>query len=145
MVDKPLRTRWANYLTRPSLGPAGSIPGAEGPDPVWIPVEYREQVWRWIVRTRTQVYRKRNPNRYQELRMHCEVSEHPASRQTRLDLHRILTSNKHFSSPTSDAVQKLQRILLAFSWQNPTIGYCQGLNRLIRGCSVTFLLRRCLA
>ncbi|KAK6466273.1 TBC1 domain family member 2A-like isoform X2 [Huso huso] len=50
--------------------------------------------------------------------------------RTRLDLHRTLTSNKHFSSPTSGAVQKLQRILLAFSWQNPTIGYCQGLNRL---------------
>ncbi|MGH0154185.1 UNVERIFIED_CONTAM: hypothetical protein FKN15_030037 [Acipenser sinensis] len=130
MVDKPLRTRWANYLASRPLGQLAPSPELKGLIRCGIPVEYREQVWRWIVRTRTQVYRKRNPNRYQELRKHCEVSEHPASRQIRLDLHRTLTSNKHFSSPTSDAVQKLQRILLAFSWQNPTIGYCQGLNRL---------------
>ncbi|XP_058885038.1 TBC1 domain family member 2A-like isoform X3 [Acipenser ruthenus] len=130
MVDKPLRTRWANYLASRPLDQLAPSPELKGLIRCGIPVEYREQVWRWIVRTRTQVYRKRNPNRYQELRKHCEVSEHPASRQIRLDLHRTLTSNKHFSSPTSDAVQKLQRILLAFSWQNPTIGYCQGLNRL---------------
>ncbi|MBN3284443.1 TBD2A protein, partial [Polyodon spathula] len=130
MVDKPLRTRWANYLGSRPLGELAPSPELKGLIRCGIPVEYREQVWRWIVRTRTQVYRKRNPNRYQELTKHCEVSEHPASRQIRLDLHRTLTGNKHFSSPNSDAVQKLQRILLAFSWQNPTIGYCQGLNRL---------------
>ncbi|XP_033869102.3 TBC1 domain family member 2A-like [Acipenser ruthenus] len=130
MVDKPLRTRWANYLGNRRLGELAPSLELKGLIRCGIPVEYREQVWRWIVRTRTQVYRKRNPNRYQELTKHCEVSEHPASRQIRLDLHRTLTGNKHFSSPTSSAVQKLQRILLAFSWQNPTIGYCQGLNRL---------------
>ncbi|XP_058878339.1 TBC1 domain family member 2A-like [Acipenser ruthenus] len=130
MVDKPLRTRWANYLASRPLDQLAPSPELKGLIRCGIPVEYREQVWRWIVRTRTQVSRKWNPNRYQELRKHCEVSEHLASRQIRLDLHRTLTSNKHFSSPTSDAVQKLQRILLAFSWQNPTIGYCQGLNRL---------------
>ncbi|MBN3279552.1 TBD2A protein, partial [Polyodon spathula] len=130
MVDKPLRTRWANYLGSCPFGKLAPSPELKGLIRCGIPVEYREQVWRWIVRTRTQVYRKRNPNRYQELMKHCEMSEHPASRQIRLDLHRTLTGNKHFSSPNSDAVQKLQRILLAFSWQNPTIGYCQGLNRL---------------
>ncbi|XP_058842296.1 TBC1 domain family member 2A-like [Acipenser ruthenus] len=134
MVDKPLRTRWANYLASRPLDQLAPSPELKGLIRCGIPVEYREQVWRWIVRTRTQVYRKRNPNRYQELRKHCKVSEQPASQQIRLDLHRTLTSNKHSSSPTSDAVQKLQRILLAFSWQNPTIGYCQGLNRYCTFC-----------
>jgi len=62
----------------------------------------------------------------------CEksrMSPHSTSRQIQLDLHRTLTTNQHFSSPSSPILQKLQRILLAFSWQNPTIGYCQGLNR----------------
>lgn len=54
---------------------------------------------------------------------------HPASRQIQLDLHRTLTTNQHFCSPSSPALQQLRRILLAFSWQNPAIGYCQGLNR----------------
>lgn len=62
----------------------------------------------------------------------CEksrTSPHPASRQIQLDLHRTLTTNQHFSSPSSPALQQLHRILLAFSWHNPAIGYCQGLNR----------------
>uniref|UniRef100_A0A3P9B419 Rab-GAP TBC domain-containing protein n=1 Tax=Maylandia zebra TaxID=106582 RepID=A0A3P9B419_9CICH len=51
-------------------------------------------------------------------------------KQVQLDLHRTLTTNQHFSSPSSPALQQLRRILLAFSWHNPAIGYCQGLNRL---------------
>lgn len=57
------------------------------------------------------------------------TSPHPASRQIELDLPRTLTTNQLFSSPSSAALQQLRRILLAFSWRNPAIGYCQGLNR----------------
>ncbi|XP_010007759.1 PREDICTED: TBC1 domain family member 2A [Nestor notabilis] len=57
-------------------------------------------------------------------------TEPPACRQIELDLPRTLTNNKHFSSPTSQLIPKLRRVLLAFSWHNPAIGYCQGLNRL---------------
>lgn len=72
----------------------------------------------------------------------CEksrTSPHPASRQIQLDLHRTLTTNQHFSSPSSPALQQLRRVLLAFSWQNPDIGYCQGLNRYLQThvCSTT--------
>ncbi|KAI1887793.1 hypothetical protein AGOR_G00194020 [Albula goreensis] len=59
-----------------------------------------------------------------------QATPHPAARQIQLDLHRTLTGNQRFSSPSSPATQQLHRVLLAFSWQNPTIGYCQGLNRL---------------
>lgn len=62
----------------------------------------------------------------------CEKSQtspHPTSRQIELDLHRTLTTNRLFCSPSSAAQQQLRRILLAFSWRNPAIGYCQGLNR----------------
>lgn len=69
----------------------------------------------------------------------CDKSRacpHAASRQIRLDLHRTLTSNRNFSSPSSPAHQQLERILLAFSWQNPSVGYCQGLNRYPRAVNV---------
>lgn len=62
----------------------------------------------------------------------CEKSQtchSPAFRQIQLDLHRTLTTNQRFSSPSSSAHQQLCRILQAFSWHNPAIGYCQGLNR----------------
>lgn len=57
------------------------------------------------------------------------MSPHPACRQIQLDLHRTLTTNQNFSSPSSPTLQQLSRVLLAFSWQNPAVGYCQGLNR----------------
>ncbi|XP_066576535.1 TBC1 domain family member 2A isoform X2 [Amia ocellicauda] len=130
LVDKPLLSRWANYLGgRPSGEPVPS-PELKGLIRCGVPREYREQVWRWVVRTRTKGLREQNPQRYQELCRKSETSQHPASRQIQLDLHRTLTSNRRFASPTRPAVQQLRRILMAFSWQNPTIGYCQGLNRL---------------
>ncbi|XP_039614114.1 TBC1 domain family member 2A [Polypterus senegalus] len=130
MVDKPLRTRWTNYLgSRPS-GELVISPELKTLLRCGIPPEYRQQVWLWIVQKRTKHIRESHPHRYQELVKKCEMSEHPATRQIGLDLHRTLTTNKLFSSPSSDAIQELRRILLAFSWQNPTIGYCQGLNRL---------------
>ncbi|KAJ7334968.1 hypothetical protein JRQ81_012909 [Phrynocephalus forsythii] len=93
-----------------------------------IPIERRPKVWRWIVNHRVKhIY---SPGHYQNLLNKCEAAEHPASRQIELDLPRTLTNNKHFALPTSPLLPKLRRILLAFSRQNPTIGYCQGLNRL---------------
>ncbi|XP_060125045.1 TBC1 domain family member 2A isoform X2 [Zootoca vivipara] len=93
-----------------------------------VPIDHRQRVWRWIVSRRVQHIR--SPGHYQSLLKKCEVAEHPASRQIELDLPRTLTNNRHFSSPASQYLPKLRRILLAFSLQNPTIGYCQGLNRL---------------
>ncbi|XP_033978397.1 TBC1 domain family member 2A isoform X3 [Trematomus bernacchii] len=72
----------------------------------------------------------RSHNLLNQLCEKSDASPRPASRQIQLDLHRTLTTNQHFSSPSSPAVQQLRRVLLAFSWQNPAIGYCQGLNRL---------------
>ncbi|CAL8357953.1 unnamed protein product [Merluccius merluccius] len=128
--DRPLLGRWSQYL-------AGRYDDDLCPSPelknllrAGVPREYRQRVWRWIVRARTLSIREQHPHRYEQLCEKSRTSPHPASRQIQLDLHRTLTTNEHFSSPSSPALQKLKRILLAFSWQNPTIGYCQGLNRL---------------
>ncbi|XP_029459785.1 TBC1 domain family member 2A isoform X2 [Rhinatrema bivittatum] len=121
-VEKPLQARW-NSL-------AELTPSVELKNLIrcGIPGEHRHRVWKWMSGRR--VRHIRSTSRYESLLQKCENTEHPASRQIELDLHRTLTSNKYFSSPTSELVQKLRRVLLAFSWQNPTIGYCQGLNRL---------------
>nr|XP_033774031.1 TBC1 domain family member 2A [Geotrypetes seraphini] len=121
-VEKPLLARW-NSL-------AELIPSVELKNLIrcGIPGEHRQRVWKWVTGCRVQ--HLRSISYYKSLLQKCESTEHPASRQIELDLHRTLASNKYFSSPTSELVQKLRRVLLAFSWQNPTIGYCQGLNRL---------------
>ncbi|KAG9345508.1 hypothetical protein JZ751_008652 [Albula glossodonta] len=128
--DKALLSRWTQYLSGRPSGELAASPELKALLRAGVPREHRRQVWHWLVRARTLSFRERHPQRYQELCQKIQTSQHPASRQIQLDLHRTLTSNQRFSSPSNPAVQQLHRILLAFSWQNPTIGYCQGLNRL---------------
>ncbi|XP_051275781.1 TBC1 domain family member 2A [Dicentrarchus labrax] len=128
-VERPLLSRWAQYLAGRSHDDLCPSPELKGLLRSGIPREYRQRVWSWVVQTRTRTIREHHPQRYQQLCEKSRTSPHPASRQIQLDLHRTLTTNQNFSSPSSPALQQLRRILLAFSWQNPAIGYCQGLNR----------------
>ncbi|XP_024238794.1 TBC1 domain family member 2A isoform X2 [Oncorhynchus tshawytscha] len=127
---KPLLDRWAQYLGGRPADDLCPSPELKFLLRCGVPREYRPRVWRWVVRARTRSLRERHPDRYEQLCQKSLTSPHQASRQIQLDLHRTLTTNQRFSSPSSPTLQQLQRILLAFSWQNPTIGYCQGLNRL---------------
>ncbi|XP_053284123.1 TBC1 domain family member 2A isoform X2 [Pleuronectes platessa] len=129
-VERPLLSRWAQYLAGRSHDDLVPSPELKGLLRGGVPYEYRQRLWHWMVRTRTRTIRDCQPRHYQQLCEKSHTSSHPASRQIQLDLHRTLTSNQLFSSPSSPAFQQLRRILLAFSWQNPAIGYCQGLNRL---------------
>ncbi|XP_058379600.1 TBC1 domain family member 2A isoform X2 [Diceros bicornis minor] len=121
-VERPLRERWAALG---ELAPSAELKQLlrEG-----VPREHRPRVWRWLVHLRVQHLQA--PGRYQELLSWGQAREHPAARQIELDLNRTFPNNKHFTCPTSTFPEKLRRVLLAFSWQNPSIGYCQGLNRL---------------
>ncbi|XP_044513150.1 TBC1 domain family member 2A [Gracilinanus agilis] len=121
-VEKPLREKWN------SIGEL--VPSADLKHLIrsGIPAEHRQRVWKWMISLRVKPIQA--PNHYDSLLRKCETMEHPAFRQIELDLNRTLTNNKHFTNPTSKFISKLRRVLLAFSWQNPTIGYCQGLNRL---------------
>ncbi|KAK2848712.1 hypothetical protein Q5P01_008546 [Channa striata] len=129
-VERPLLSRWAQYLAGRSDDALCASPELKALLRAGVPQEYRQRVWRWMVRARTRTIRDRHPQRYQQLCEKSRMSPHLASRQIELDLHRTLTTNHHFSSPSSPALQQLRRILLAFSWHSPAIGYCQGLNRL---------------
>ncbi|NXN94023.1 TBD2A protein, partial [Rhinopomastus cyanomelas] len=119
-VEKPLRDRWNSVG---ELSPSAELKSLIRSG---IPVEHRQRVWRWIVSRHC----GHLPDHYQWLLRQSKNTEHPACRQIELDLPRTLNNNKHFSSPTSQLIPKLRRVLLAFSWHNPAIGYCQGLNRL---------------
>ncbi|NXU04475.1 TBD2A protein, partial [Buphagus erythrorhynchus] len=120
IVEKPLRDRWNSIA---ELNPSGELKSLIRSG---IPVEHRQRVWRWMVSRHCSPV----PGHYQRLLEQSRSTEHPACRQIELDLPRTLTNNKHFSSPTSQLIPTLRRVLLAFSWHNPAIGYCQGLNRL---------------
>uniref|UniRef100_A0A3Q1GKC0 TBC1 domain family, member 2 n=1 Tax=Acanthochromis polyacanthus TaxID=80966 RepID=A0A3Q1GKC0_9TELE len=127
-VERPLLSRWAHYLAGRSEHDLCPSPELKVLLRGGVPREYRQRVWRWMVR-QVQDHLS-TPLLCFQLCEKSRTSPHPASRQIQLDLHRTLTTNQHFSSPSSPALQQLRRVLLAFSWQNPAIGYCQGLNRL---------------
>eukprot|EP00063_Salmo_salar_P063520 XP_014038355.1 PREDICTED: TBC1 domain family member 2B-like [Salmo salar] len=96
-----------------------------------VPHVHRSKVWRWCVSYHTRKFRDNlAPNYYETLLGVARDKPNPASKQIELDLLRTLPNNKHYSSPGADGIQKLRNVLLAFSWRNPDIGYCQGLNRL---------------
>ncbi|NXT69943.1 TBD2A protein, partial [Chaetops frenatus] len=120
IVEKPLRDRWKSIG---ELNPSAELKSLIRSG---IPVEHRQRVWRWMVSRHCSPV----PGHYQQLLESSRSTEHPACRQIELDLPRTLTNNKYFSSPTSQLIPSLRRVLLAFSWHNPAIGYCQGLNRL---------------
>ncbi|XP_059781125.1 TBC1 domain family member 2A isoform X3 [Balaenoptera ricei] len=121
-VEQPLRERWA------ALGELAPSPEIKQLLRAGVPSEHRPRVWKWLVRLRVQ--HLQGPGRYQELLSRGQACKHPAARQIELDLNRTFPSNKHFTCPASSFPDRLRRVLLAFSWQNPAIGYCQGLNRL---------------
>ncbi|XP_016416289.1 TBC1 domain family member 2A-like isoform X1 [Sinocyclocheilus rhinocerous] len=128
--DGPLLARCAQLLFGRPEGELSSSTELKNLLRTGLPREYRARVWRFIIQTRTKSLKDRQPDRYQELCEKSRTSPHLVPRQIQLDLDRTLTSNQYFSPPSSHLIQKLERVLQAFSWQNPTIGYVQGLNRL---------------
>lgn len=134
--DRSLLARWTQFLGGRSPDDLSSSEELKTLVRAGVPRQYRPCVWRWMVRVRTNTLRQRHPDLFQQLCEKSRATPHPAARQIQLDLHRTLTTNQSFSSPSSPMLQQLQRILLAFSWQNPEVGYCQGLNRYInRTCT----------
>uniref|UniRef100_A0A671MKQ0 TBC1 domain family member 2A-like n=1 Tax=Sinocyclocheilus anshuiensis TaxID=1608454 RepID=A0A671MKQ0_9TELE len=128
--DGPLLARCAQLLFGRPEGELSSSTEFKNLLRMGLPREYRARAWRFMIQTRTKSLKELHPDRYQELCEKSRTSPHLVPRQIQLDLDRTLTSNQYFSPPSSPLIQKLERVLQAFSWQNPTIGYVQGLNRL---------------
>lgn len=99
-----------------------------------IPHAHRSKVWKWCIGLHVKKFRDSAEIGYfQNLLQNALKKQNPASKQIELDLLRTLPNNKHYASPTSEGIQKLRNVLLAYSWRNPDIGYCQGLNRWASG------------
>nr|XP_056721703.1 TBC1 domain family member 2B [Euleptes europaea] len=97
-----------------------------------VPHAHRSKVWKWCIGLHVKKFKdSAEPGYFQALLQNALKKQNPASKQIELDLLRTLPNNKHYASPTSEGIQKLRNVLLAYSWRNPDIGYCQGLNRLV--------------
>uniref|UniRef100_UPI00398F254A TBC1 domain family member 2B isoform X1 n=2 Tax=Pristiophorus japonicus TaxID=55135 RepID=UPI00398F254A len=123
--------KWANYFAGTMNREMVRSPELKSLIRWGVPHEHRSKVWKWCVHLHVRKYRDKCSSGYfNSLLEKAREKQNPASKQIELDLMRTLPNNKHYASPTSEGVQKLRNILLAFSWRNPDVGYCQGLNRL---------------
>uniref|UniRef100_A0A671UMU7 TBC1 domain family member 2B n=1 Tax=Sparus aurata TaxID=8175 RepID=A0A671UMU7_SPAAU len=123
--------KWENYLASTMNRDLVRSPELKALIRCGVPHEHRSQVWRWCVSFHVKKFRDQlAPDYYETLLNVARDKPNPASKQIELDLLRTLPNNKHYSSPSAGGIQKLRNVLMAFSWRNPDIGYCQGLNRL---------------
>uniref|UniRef100_A0A8D0XMW9 TBC1 domain family member 2B n=1 Tax=Sus scrofa TaxID=9823 RepID=A0A8D0XMW9_PIG len=124
--------KWENYFASTMNREMMCSPELKNLIRAGIPHEHRSKVWKWCVDLHTRKFKdSTQPGYFQNLLQKALEKQNPASKQIELDLLRTLPNNKHYSCPTSEGIQKLRNVLLAFSWRNPDIGYCQGLNRLV--------------
>ncbi|XP_026859041.2 TBC1 domain family member 2B [Electrophorus electricus] len=123
--------KWENYLAGTMNREMVRSPELKVLIRSGVPHPHRSKIWSWCVNLHVKKIRECQPADYYE-NLLCMAREkpNPASKQIELDLLRTLPNNKHYASPSADGIQKLRNVLLAFSWRNPDIGYCQGLNRL---------------
>ncbi|KAG7245362.1 hypothetical protein INR49_010812 [Caranx melampygus] len=123
--------KWENYLASTVNRDLVRSPELKTLIRCGVPHEHRSQVWRWCVSFHVKKFRDHlAPDYYETLLNVAREKPNPASKQIELDLLRTLPNNKHYASPSAGGIQKLRNVLMAFSWRNPDIGYCQGLNRL---------------
>uniref|UniRef100_H3CSK7 TBC1 domain family member 2B n=1 Tax=Tetraodon nigroviridis TaxID=99883 RepID=H3CSK7_TETNG len=123
--------KWENYLAGMLNRDLVRSPELKALIRCGVPHEHRSRVWQWCVSSRVKKFRDNlEPDYYETLLNVARDKPNPASKQIELDLLRTLPNNKHYSSPGAGGIQKLRNVLMAFSWRNPDIGYCQGLNRL---------------
>ncbi|PWN40150.1 TBC-domain-containing protein [Ceraceosorus guamensis] len=90
-----------------------------------IPLCYRAKVWTEC----SGAIEAAEPGKYQELLAEHQGDANQCTEQIDLDVHRTMPTNVYFGGD-GPGVPKLRRLLVAYSWYNPTCGYCQGMNNL---------------
>ncbi|XP_026094952.1 TBC1 domain family member 2B-like isoform X2 [Carassius auratus] len=129
--ETSVRVKWDNYMAITMNREMVRSPELKALMRSGVPHNHRSKVWSWCVNFHVKKMREDvSKDYFQDLLSTANEKPNPACKQIELDLLRTLPNNKHYASPDQDGIQKLRNVLLAFSWRNPVIGYCQGLNRL---------------
>lgn len=126
------QVKWENYMMAQAGKPLVRSQELKAMVRSGVPHEYKEVVWKECSNFHIGADRdKLGPHYYKQLVSKSNSSSHdPSSKQIELDLLRTLPNNRHYATVDSPGICKLRNVLLAYSWHNPSIGYCQGMNRI---------------
>lgn len=87
-----------------------------------VPVKYRSKIWAEC----SGAVELSRPGYFEELCvLGVDEPDKLSVQQIEMDIHRTMPNNVFFGG-TGPGISKLERVLIAFSRHNPTIGYCQG-------------------
>ncbi|KAL6076934.1 GTPase activating protein (GAP) [Balamuthia mandrillaris] len=89
-----------------------------------IPPEIRAKMWQ--ISSGSAYYALCHLGLYQQLLEDNKGKESNATEEIERDLHRSLPDHPFFQ--TKEGITALRNVLTAYSWFNPQIGYCQGMN-----------------
>jgi Ca2+-binding EF-hand superfamily protein len=89
-----------------------------------VPNRLRGEIWE--LSYGAMYLRFENKNEYQDILTENVDKTSLALEEIEKDLNRSLPEYPAFQ--TSDGINKLRRVLTAYSWKNPEIGYCQAMN-----------------
>lgn len=96
-------------------------------------MSYRAEVWSECSGARDLLV----PGEYAEiLSVHAD-DQSPVMAEIEKDVSRTFPGNVFFGGD-GPGVAKLRRVLTAYSWHNPAVGYCQGMNMLVATLLLTY-------
>lgn len=130
LEEKQWKQRWDLYISSLSNNDQRLVRGTELKQLLrsGVPSEYRPKIWRMCVNSLIEHKKPANdPNYYANLVKASQNRRNwnPSIKQIELDLLRTLPNNKNFESKECDGINRLRRVLTAYSQRNPALGYCQ--------------------
>lgn len=98
-----------------------------------IPMSYRAEVWSECSGARDLIV----PGEYAEILAVHKDDRSPVMAEIEKDVGRTFPGNVFFGGD-GPGVAKLRRVLTAYAWHNPAVGYCQGMNMLAATLLLTY-------
>lgn len=96
---------------------------------VGVPNRIRGEIWE--LSSGSMYSRQENPTEYHELLQKNEGKSSQAVEEIEKDLRRSLPEYSAYQS--DEGIQRLRKVLTAYSWKNPDVGYCQAMNIVVAG------------